>query len=186
MHSSCVLQISVAFHLGRVWCDKLFFFEKKKKRKAILKWMFQPGPKVHALVQTIKEENHYVDIFLCNICVQYMPYCMGKKSHVVLSRTKHLRWILPALLDAFSRLHVLLFRLNSLIFPRGKTTKRPVVFNDVRGGEKWGLTHWFKHVTQPWNVSLFFVLFVTIIMVLISVNISIIILLCCLFDTEHT
>lgn len=43
--------------------------EQKKEKKAILEWLFQPGPKVHALVQTIKEENHYVDIFLCNIGV---------------------------------------------------------------------------------------------------------------------
>lgn len=52
-----------------MWQIFLSWKQKKKKKKAILEWLFQPGPKVHALVQTIKEENHYVDIFLCNIGV---------------------------------------------------------------------------------------------------------------------
>lgn len=78
--------------------------KEKKKKKAIIEWSFKPGPKVHALVQTVKEEDHYVDIFLCKIGVQYMPYCIRTTSHVVLSRTKHPWWILLAILDAFSRL----------------------------------------------------------------------------------
>lgn len=136
MRSPCVLQSSVVFHLGGVWCDKLLSLEnknkkrhkqkKQKREKAIWEWSFQPGPKVHALVQTIKEENHYVDIFLCNSRVQYLTYCIEKKtSHVVLSRTKHPWRILLAILDTFSRLRTLWFLdLSGLFSPE---ERRPSV-----------------------------------------------------------
>lgn len=88
----------------------------------------------------------------------------GKTSHVVLSRTKHPKWILPGPFWTPSPGSVpSCFRLSSLIFPRGKTTKRPVVFIDVRGVKN-------EHVTQPRNVSLFLMLFVTVLTVLISIK----------------
>lgn len=37
--------------------------KKKSQKEAIIEWSSQPGPKVHALVQTTEEENPYVDIF---------------------------------------------------------------------------------------------------------------------------
>ena len=59
-----------------------------------------------------------------------------KTSHVVLSRTKHPWRILLAILDTFSRLRPLWFLdLSGLFSPEEKTTKRPVVFIDVRGAK---------------------------------------------------
>lgn len=88
----------------------------------------------------------------------------GKTSHVVFARTKKS----AADCTGFSRL--VLSGLAPLFSPEERQQKRPVVFIDVRGAKKWGLAHWFKHVTHLWSVSLFLMLFVTILMVLISNN----------------
>lgn len=102
----------------------------------------------------------------------------GKTSHVVFARTKKSAADCPG----FSRL--LLSGLAPLFSPEERQQKRPVVFIDVRGVKKWGLSHWFKHVTHLWSVSLFLMLFVTVLMVLIS-NIFGFFCCFCLRDTTY-
>lgn len=81
----------------------------------------------------------------------------GKTSHVVLTRTKHLnlRWILLGHLGRL--LQVPVSDLAPLFSPEESRQASSGLYWCQRS-EKWGCSHWFKHVTPLWNVSLLLII----------------------------
>lgn len=138
--SSWELSISVVFHLGRVWWDKLFPLDNKKKKE-------KEKESHHRMVILTRGSGPCTDykrrkslrlyFSLQHWCTVY-SVLYRKKIHVVLSRTEHPWWILLAISDTFSRLYALWFLDTSLLFfpeDRRKSVQGSLLMSEERKNE---------------------------------------------------